>query len=490
MNFEVKEVAQLVYELNMDFPSCGYKIDNSSLVSKGSFHRVAYYVQLQHPVYGNQWVYTAFDSFTCDIEKTGIPKKSGIEGVFSVPINNLVVKSSSSELVHNCSNQGHLLFTAYNYGDMNGINECKGEYGTMQISSNDNIIWAYNHIDSEISDIGIGPNVHKNKVGLDWTFAENSTEYTIKLMKIYCMYNEVGHNNEVSLNDNKMLINMKGVSHGDSLIYNTKTQSWGVPQIPYLNKGTEKLPNFIIALSGQSNSQGWNTETENIWEDQPHQRIFGFNAVTEQWEIADMNTQSLGSSWHKSPGWQSFAFHFAKRLVEGYSEIRPGIINIGIGAQQIARWCKLDEDHKWYKLNATKALSTGVLPGDIFDVHVNLINKALAQLEQPKVDVILFHQGESNADDSEDYYSECFRHVVKQYREIPYCNKDTPFIVGETTVESVNKQLKDICATETNMKYVYTEDLTRQHDDPIHFDTIAQRNLGTRYFKSYRELFI
>ena len=37
------------------------------------FHRVGYYLELQHPKYGNKWIYTEFDAFTDDPNLVGIP---------------------------------------------------------------------------------------------------------------------------------------------------------------------------------------------------------------------------------------------------------------------------------------------------------------------------------------------------------------------------------------------------------------------------------
>lgn len=492
MNFDVKEQAQLVYEFDIKKGKPDYIIDNSSHVPKGTFHRVAYYVQLQHPQYGNQWVYTAFDAFTDDPHKIGIPYKGGEAFVFKQDIHNLVVKSSSSSLVNKCSKHGSILFTAYDYGEDKTTMKCCGNYGAMQVHSNDTVIWAYNHMCNKVCDIGIGPNVFSDDCQRDWTFTENGDEYTIKHMKIYILYNEVKHQNELSYTSN-MRINMKGVAHGDYLSYNSVHRLWGVPQVPYtINRDAQNMPNFIIALSGQSNSQGWNTQYDAAnWKDQPHERIYGFNSTVGKWEIADLNTQSLGASWHKAPGWQCLAFHFAHRLVEAYSDIKPGIINVGIGGQAICRWAKFNQDDPWYKFNCDRALAAGVSQGDIFDLHAGLIDNALA-ICGGKVDVICWHQGESDCDvhgGNAGYYKRSLETVVKQYRALNWCNETTPFIVGETTSESRNVQLHEIASVDNYMRCVQTMDLPKQKEDPIHFNAKAQRTLGSRYFKAYRSIF-
>uniref|UniRef100_A0A6C0F692 Sialate O-acetylesterase domain-containing protein n=1 Tax=viral metagenome TaxID=1070528 RepID=A0A6C0F692_9ZZZZ len=494
MNFEVKEKVYLVYEFDIMNKDVKYKINNSAKVPKGYFHRVGYYMQLQHYIYGNQWVYTEFDAFTDDVRKIGIPEANGKEWVFAKDINNLVVKSSDGALVNKCKKSGRMIFSAYNYNEIDDIYKCIGDYGTMQLSSNEGVIWAYNNINNDICDIGIGTNINEKMYRRDWTFAQNGDEYSIKHMKVYIIYNEVGHHNEIKELD-ICRINLSGIAHGDKLRYNERTKDWGITQIEYRkNKEMKNLPNFIIVLSGQSNSQGWNAEVEECnWQDKLHERIFGYNVDELRWEIADLKTQSLGSSWYRKPGWQSLAFHMARRLVEAYVDIRPGIINLGIGGQSICRWVKYEQGDLWYKFNCERAFAVGVCQGDVFDMHSKYINDALNLCEgKCRVDVICWHQGESDSDllgGNSEYYKESLQRVVEQYRSIIWCNEDTPFIVGETTSEDRNIELREVAATNNKMKCVKIADLTRQKEDRIHFDCKAQRKLGTRYFKALRSLY-
>ena len=494
MNFDVREYAHLVYEFDVNDGMPSYTIDNSSHIPPGMFHRIAYYVQLQHPRYGNQWVYTAFDAFTSDVRKIGIPRPHGPEWVFKQSVHNLVVKSSSSALVNRCSAQGSIVFSAYNFGDPSSVFDCVGDYGTMQVSSNDTTIWAYSHIGHATCDIGIGPNVFSDKSPQDWTFSENGKEYSIKHIKVYILYNQIGHQNEV-LSADTMRLNLRGIAHGDTLRYDVTTRTWGATQIPYaINAHSQDLPNFIIALSGQSNSQGWNSASNSTdWRDQPHERIFGYNPQAMAWEVADLNSQSLGASWHRMPGWQCFAFHMAHRLVEAYPDIRPGIVNVGIGGQAICRWAKYSQHEQWHVLNCERALSVGVHQGDIFDLHAGQLEHALSLCNGGcKVDVLCWHQGESDCDKlggNADYYKASLQRVIAQYRSLRWCSAATPFIVGETTSNERNVQLHEIAATDGNMRCVSTTDLPRQREDPIHFDSRAQRTLGTRYFRALRSLY-
>ena len=307
-------------------------------------------------------------------------------------------------------------------------------------------------------------------------------------------------------NISKFNIDLTGVAHGDSLVYNTVTNKLTQTQIPFIPHGDISKPNFIIALTGQSNSQGWNSfyDSTNIF-DQPHERIFGFNSTTQTWDVADLNTESTGSFWHKPAGYQSLAFHFAKRLVEAYPDIRPGIINLGVAGQVIARWAKFHENNIWYQENTDRAASIG--QGDIYDLHVHKITQALEQLDDQhkKINVICWHQGENDGGVTDPlYYTSALSHVINQYRSLNYCNSKTPFIVGETTGadegtdhgwEARNIQLRNLnIDADPYTKCIKSADLETSHGqynncDNIHFSANSQRKICTRYFNAFRDIF-
>jgi len=486
-----------------------HEIDLVSTISrtflKKSCSRICYTVELQSAKYGNQWIITEFDSFSSDINDYLIPSK-----VIKRTVNNLSIKSSDGINVENLDN-GHIEFTPFNYApgengydatDNLTIWENQGNYGCMQVHYGTNVLWAFNRHNDVVHDLGIGNNTgneHK-----DWTFMANSNDYTIAKIKIFAVTNDLSFDSD----ENESQIDLTGVAHGDQLIYNAIKNKLTQTRIPYISNGHISKPNFIIALSGQSNSQGWNAlyDSKNQF-DQSHERIFGFNSTSQEWEVADLNTESTGSFWHKPAGFQSLAFHFAKRLVEAYPDIRPGIINLGVGGQAIARWAKFSEDNIWYQNNVDTAASAGVLQGDIYDLHVEKITQALEQLEpqHKNIDVICWHQGESDGWTTDsNYYTDALNKVVSQYRNLTYCNPKTPFIVGETTGADVgtnqgwearNIQLRNLnLDADPFTKCVNCADLETSHGqynngDLIHFSANAQRKMGTRYFRAFRSMF-
>ena len=90
------------------------------------------------------------------------------------------------------------------------------------------------------------------------------------------------------------------------------------------------------------------------------------------------------------------------------------------------------------------------------------------------------------------------------YRIPPWASKTTPFIVGETTGadigtnqgwEARNVQLRNLnidadrytkCVSCADLE---TSDAQYGNGDLIHFSARAQRTMGTRYFRAFRNMF-
>lgn len=241
-------------------------------------------------------------------------------------------------------------------------------------------------------------------------------------------------------------------------------------------------PNFIIALTGQSNSQGFGGQfEEGNPADQPHARIRGWNHIALEWQEADMRTDSLGSTSHRPKNHQSLAFHFAKRLVNKYPDIIVGIINYGLSGAPIRYWNE-EED------------------GTIYKVHKYIIEKALSKLEYKRnIDVICYHQGESDWNMDTAYYEDTLNKVIKQYRSLDACNHETPFIVGQTTQANNYFEMQNETLLNLNIdddKYtecVDTGDLQtatyQGQPDPYHFSAQGHRTLGLRYYKAFCKMF-
>jgi hypothetical protein len=284
--------------------------------------------------------------------------------------------------------------------------------------------------------------------------------------------------------------------------------------IPFIDHDNKNLPNFIIALTGQSNAQGLGTSYDiNNPFDQPNERIFGWNPNLQKWEIADLRTESLGYSFHtfKQLGTQCSAFHFAKRLIETYPNIRPGIINIGVSGASIGFWTNWKENDEYYKYTNYKVSFYNIFQdglkkpqGYIFDIHINNIKKALEILPYINqiVNIIIWHQGE--ADTEVDFYKKSLKNVIDRYintlNNLGYYHSSMfGFLAISTTgllYQKYNK-VNDILKNLNNdglpyTKYVDASDLpvsTKYVLDIFHFDSESQRIIGTRCYEQYKSIF-
>ena len=262
---------------------------------------------------------------------------------------------------------------------------------------------------------------------------------------------------------------------------------------------------MILAITGQSNSQGAGAyyDFDNS-ADQIDDRIFGWNTVNHQWEVADLRTESTGAVWYgKVLRWQSPAFHFAKCYIKEHENAKIGIINVGLGGNSISRWVHFDPTHEHYHNSFILANdSWGGIPGDLYNIHVHNIKNALKLVVNTKIDCLMWHQGEQdgwerNDMNLSDFYEESLNTVIKQYRNEDFGFKEMPFIVGETSGgyvgynkgwEARNIQLRALnYDADENTKCVYLSDLSTQIDK-VHFSAETFRKMGKRYYECFKEI--
>lgn len=199
----------LVYSLRIpthaDFSAGGvpYDVDNHAVT--GPFARVAYYLQLQANGGSAQSLWVSMDAFTSEPAMIGVPTL-GSGAFFQRRLANLRVYSNvpgiatgsfptggnmefwwgnylpnNSESIPGASN------SLYDWGDSASPTDPAG-YGSMQIHnySARQTLFAYNGWggDGYISDLGIGNSPGSNP---DWTFAENATNYTTRILQVYVL---------------------------------------------------------------------------------------------------------------------------------------------------------------------------------------------------------------------------------------------------------------------------------------------------------------
>ena len=208
------------------------------------FSRIGYQLELAHPTYGFQHIYTEFQAFSQNISDYVVPNNNNV--LLNIPINDLTITGNGETELH--VQDGHIEFSSFNYSPLDHeyntndnlhIQKGIGNYGCMQIHRGNDVIWAFNcfHWSPEVG-IGNNPNGHK-----DWTFTHNVGEYNIKLMKIFALY-------DTPKLEIPALINMRGIAHGDSPQWDALTQTWGITQIPFQSNSSNYLePNLNELIS-------------------------------------------------------------------------------------------------------------------------------------------------------------------------------------------------------------------------------------------------
>lgn len=361
-------------------------------------------------------------------------------------------------------------------------------YGITQLSTSDNIVFS-------ISNIFNVPNFCINKeISNINSVLEYTPTHNIQL--------------DISILNDLDVSSTYGYVDGDCKTFNYLHNNFEYQRlkINYIRDTKTFDLDFVIALTGQSNSQGALAlyEFDKI-EDQSDDRIFGWNSVTGSWEIADLRTESLGAEYHgKLKHWQSLAFHFAKTMLQAYPELKIGIINVGLGGNSISRWTKFSPNEPEYHISETLSkLSWNGTPGDLFDIHNFEIKRSLSKINKKSVDVVLWHQGEQDGFDvsgvnMSEYYQKALENVIHSYRSQEYSHEHTPFIVGETSGgfpgyrngwEARNRELNIMNEDEDPYtKCVKCSDLECL-EDKVHFTSKSQRIMGKRYFKAFRSIY-
>ena len=123
----------------------------------------------------------------------------------------------------------------------------------------------------------------------------------------------------------------------------------------------------------------------------------------------------------------------------------------------------------------------------------------LAKEAQKSGDIVavLWHQGETDANNKTQDYTEALRTVVRNFRKDLNLSDDIPFIAGNmasfynpeisNNIDIVDNALVTLKNEEPSFDFVDTKDLNHRGDN-LHFDTPSLHILGKRYFDKYMEM--
>ncbi len=214
----------------------------------------------------------------------------------------------------------------------------------------------------------------------------------------------------------------------------------------------EKGNLHIYLLIGQSNMAGRAPYSKQESEVIP--RCYLLNN-TNQWEPAD-NPLNRYSTIRKNLGMQKMnpGYYFAKTMLTNNINISIGLVVNAKGGTKIEQWEKGTHFYDEAVRRTKIAQKTGVLKG------------------------ILWHQGESNQNDSDGYLIKLEK-LVKDLRtdlDLP----DLPFVAGQVNnVTNINNQIADLPGKVQHTAYTSSEGLKTM--DRWHFDSPSMKLLGERY---------
>jgi len=218
-------------------------------------------------------------------------------------------------------------------------------------------------------------------------------------------------------------------------------------------------PEEIYLLIGQSNMAGRARITEN--ESKPIRHCQLFNDAGE-WGPAE-NPLNRYSTIRKELEMQKLGlgYGFGKEMVKAYKNKKTiGLVVNAKGGSKIASWMK----------------------GEPF--YADAIARVKAATEGSKLTGVLWHQGESDANNPE--YLKLLQQLIKNLRK-DLKSPDLPFIAGEIFKdEPVNELINQLPNVVENTAVVKSRGLQTQ--DGTHFDTESQLELGQRYAKEMLSL--
>lgn len=220
----------------------------------------------------------------------------------------------------------------------------------------------------------------------------------------------------------------------------------------------------LVLITGQSNALGALT-TFDAELDQPNDRVYAFTDVG--WQVANLeqvwdmtHPGNFSTTDPERDPFNNFGFHFAKTIAENRSDRTVAFVLITAPGQEIAHW---DTDREFF--------------GQIRNKALNALNQVP---HKSSFDGILWHQGESDAEDS-DYYTIKLNELISNFRSEPWFGFERPFICGETIGLPVNNRLNMLNTDGDPWTACVAGEGLPSLEDGIHFSADGLRIIGERY---------
>ncbi len=290
----------------------------------------------------------------------------------------------------------------------------------------------------------------------------------------------ISNKNEFTVLDNN---NNQIWSFSNNKLNNYHLDTFNFKHIECYVNNMSYIPDFVILLTGQSNSQGFGGyyDSTNI-DDTIHPNIYSWNIDDSSWELADLQ-KHMGT---KPYGYQCLAFHFAKQLLLDQPSLKIGILVYGMGSQSISRWSIPNISLPSSKNNSK------IDTADIYYDTCIQITQALSLTKNSKLNCVLWHQGEADWNESHIYYERRLLNVINQYRCQDFSQPNIPFICGELSKHHLlswkqNHVLKSLNSNlDPYSRCAFTKNFDHALNDPIHFSSQSHREMGKSYYEQYK----
>ena len=226
----------------------------------------------------------------------------------------------------------------------------------------------------------------------------------------------------------------------------------------------------LVLVTGQSNALGAGTSFDEFL-DAPNNHVMAF--TDNGWEIASLN-QIWDLNWFPrtdpdTPPSNNFAFHFAKRVADKAPGRVVGFILLTAPGEPISHW---DRDSRFFN--------------DIRDK----VSRAINELpNKSNLDAILWHQGESDGEDRDEYGTALYD-LIDRFRSEPWFGDNLPFICGETVESPVNRQLARLNSDGDEWTACVAAEGLPVLPGTVHFNAESLRTLGARYGDAYLKIWL
>jgi len=223
----------------------------------------------------------------------------------------------------------------------------------------------------------------------------------------------------------------------------------------------------LVLVTGQSNALGAGTSYDEFL-DAPNNRVMAY--TSNGWQIANLN-QIWDRNWFPrtnpdTPPSNNFAFHFAKRIANKAPGRVVGFILLTAPGEPISHW---NRDSEFFKETRNK------------------VSRAINELPyKSSLDAILWHQGESDGEDR-DQYSQALYDLIERFRSEPWFGFNRPFICGETAESPVNRQLGRLNSDGNQWTACIKAEGLDVLPNTVHFSAASLRTMGLRYADVYLE---